>query len=89
MALTKENKTKVIKDNQKKDKDTGSAEVQIAIFTERINQLQGHFKDHVKDHHSRKGLIHLVNKRRRLLDYLKKMDESRYAAIIKKLEIRK
>jgi len=89
MALTKENKTKVIKDNHKKDKDTGSAEVQIAIFTERINQLQGHFKDHVKDHHSRKGLIHLVNKRRRLLDYLKKMDESRYAAIIKKLEIRK
>ena len=89
MALTKENKIKVITSFQKKPKDTGSSEVQIAIFTERINQLSSHFKTHSGDNHSRRGLIHLVNQRRKLLDYLKKTDKERYAAIIKKLELRK
>jgi small subunit ribosomal protein S15 len=89
MALTKDSKSKIITSFQKKAKDTGSSEVQIAIFTERINQLQDHFKGHVRDNHSRRGLITLVNKRRRLLDYLKKTDKERYQAIIKKLELRK
>ena len=89
MALTKEKKSKIIQGHQKKSKDTGSCEVQVALFTERINELSEHFKTHLRDNHSRRGLIQLVNKRRRLLDYLKKTDKQRYADIIKKLDLRK
>ena len=69
--------------------DTGSPEVQVALITGRINHLTGHFADHKNDHHSRRGLLILVGRRRRLLDYLKKIDSSRYDALIKKLGIRK
>ena len=71
------------------DKDTGSSSVQIALLTNRINNLTGHFKAHKKDVHSRQGLIKLVNRRRKLLDYLKRVDEKRYKELIKKLELRK
>lgn len=89
MALTKEKKESLIGKHKKSEKDTGSAEVQIALFTERINYLTEHFQTHKKDHHSRRGLITLVNKRRKLLDYLNKKSPDRYQAIIKKLNIRK
>ncbi|OGL45419.1 MAG: 30S ribosomal protein S15 [Candidatus Schekmanbacteria bacterium RBG_16_38_10] len=75
--------------HQTHDGDTGSTEVQIAIFTERINYLTEHFKDHKKDHHSRRGLLKLVGKRRRLLDYLKDKDFQRYKNIVEKLNLRK
>ena len=87
--LEKTKKTKIIEDYKVHTKDTGSCSVQIAILTERINSLTGHFKTHKKDHHSRQGLLKLVNQRRRLLDYLKKHEESKYQELIKKLEIRK
>lgn len=87
--LTKEKKTKIIEEHKVHPKDTGSCSVQIAILTERINGLTAHFKTHKKDHHSRHGLLKLVNQRRRLLDYLKREDEKKYQEIIKKLEIRK
>jgi small subunit ribosomal protein S15 len=89
MVLTKETKNKTIKKHQTHKSDTGSPEVQIAIITERINYLTEHLKQHKKDNHSRLGLLKLVGKRRKLLDYLKKNDESRYNKIIKKLKIRK
>ena len=89
MILTKETKNKTIKKHQTHKSDTGSPEVQIAIITERINYLTEHLKQHKKDNHSRLGLLKLVGKRRKLLDYLKKNDESRYNKIIKKLKIRK
>ncbi len=89
MAITKEKKKELLEKYKRSDSDTGSAEIQIAIFTERINYLTGHFKTHKKDHHSRRGLIRLVNKRRKLLDYLKRETPERYQAIIKKLGIRK
>ncbi|HPH78665.1 MAG TPA: 30S ribosomal protein S15 [bacterium] len=89
MVLTKETKNKTIKKHQTHKTDTGSPEVQIAIITERINYLTEHLKMHKKDNHSRLGLLRLVGKRRKLLDYLKKNDESRYNKIIKKLKIRK
>lgn len=89
MALTSETKKKTIKKFQIHHDDTGSPEVQIAIITERINYLTDHLKIHKKDNHSRLGLLKLVGKRRRLLDYLKKNDENRYGKIIKKLGIRK
>lgn len=69
--------------------DTGSPEVQVALFTDRINHLTGHFKTHKKDHHGRRGLLNLVSKRRRLLDYLKHKDEARYVALINALDLRK
>jgi len=89
MTVTAERKTAIIADNARSDGDTGSPEVQIAILTERITNLTEHFKIHAKDNHSRRGLLMLVNKRRSLLDYLKKEDASRYAALIAKLGLRK
>jgi small subunit ribosomal protein S15 len=89
MSLAKEIKEEIIGGHKKHEKDTGSPEVQIALFTERINRLTDHFKTHTKDHHSRRGLLKLVGQRRRLLDYLKKTDIQRYREIIDKLGIRK
>ncbi len=89
MSITNEKKQELIKEFATKDGDTGSAEVQIAILSTRISNLTEHFKEHHKDHHGRLGLMKLVGKRRRLLDYLKKKDESRYQNIIKKLGLRK
>ena len=87
--ITKEQKTTVIAENRTHETDTGSPEVQIAILTERIRQLTEHLKVHQKDNHSRLGLLKMVGKRRRLLDYLAKKDIERYRAIIAKLNIRK
>ena len=89
MSVTAERKQKIIKDNAQAKGDTGSPEVQVAILTERIANLTEHFKTHAKDNHSRRGLLMLVNKRRALLDYLKREDEARYAALIAKLGLRK
>ncbi len=89
MSVTAEKKQESIKDNARAKGDTGSPEVQVAILTSRINTLQGHFKDHHKDNHSRRGLLMMVNKRRSLLDYLKKKDVDRYNALIAKLGLRK
>ena len=89
MALEKGNKDAVIEQYRVHQSDTGSPEVQIAILTERINYLTEHFKSHSKDHHSRRGLLKMVSKRRRLLDFLKEEDSKRYKAILKKLNIRK
>ncbi len=89
MSVTAERKQKLIKDNARNSGDTGSPEVQVAILTERINNLTGHFKTHAKDNHSRRGLLMLVNKRRSLLDYLRRSDNERYAALIAKLGLRK
>ena len=89
MSVTAERKQKLIKDNARTSGDTGSPEVQVAILTERINNLTDHFKTHAKDNHSRRGLLMLVNKRRSLLDYLKGKDEARYNALIAKLSLRK
>ena len=89
MTVTAEKKQEIIKDNARAKGDTGSPEVQVAILTSRINTLQGHFKDHHKDNHSRRGLLMMVNKRRSLLAYLKKKDVERYNALIAKLGLRK
>jgi small subunit ribosomal protein S15 len=89
MSVTAERKQDLIKDNARASGDTGSPEVQVAILTERINNLTDHFKTHAKDNHSRRGLLMLVNKRRSLLDYLKGKDEERYSALIAKLNLRK
>lgn len=89
MALTHELKTDVIKQNRKHEKDTGSPEVQIAMLTNRITSLTEHFKSHRKDHHSRRGLLQLVGRRRRLLDYLRRVDAERYRAVLDRLGIRK
>ena len=89
MALTKDRKTELIGTFKTHEGDTGSPEVQVAILSERINYLTEHFKSHAKDHHSRRGLLMLVGKRRRLLDYLKTKDVQRYADLIKRLNIRK
>jgi small subunit ribosomal protein S15 len=89
MLLTKDEKAAIVKKFGKGDKDSGTAEVQIAILTERINRLTGHFEDHKKDHASRRGLMQMVGKRRRLLDYLASKEIGRYRAIIKELNIRK
>ena len=87
--LTNTRKTEVIGVYKTHDSDTGSPEVQVALLSERITYLTEHFKTHVKDHHSRRGLLKLVGQRRRLLDYLKGKDTDRYAALISKLGIRK
>lgn len=87
--ITKERKLELIKKFGKDEKDSGRPEVQIALLTERINDLTSHFEAHKKDHHSRRGLLMMVGKRRRLLDYLMKKDIERYRAIIKELNIRK
>ena len=89
MALTAESKTDIIKEYQTEDGDTGSPEVQVALLTHNINGLQEHFRAHKKDHHSRRGLIRMVNQRRKLLDYLNGKDASRYAELIKKLGLRR
>jgi small subunit ribosomal protein S15 len=89
LALTKDRKTELIGSYKTHDGDTGSPEVQVAILSERINYLTEHFKSHAKDHHSRRGLLMLVGRRRRLLDYLKTKDVQRYADLIKRLNIRK
>lgn len=89
MSLQKVKKNELIKTHAVHANDTGSPEVQVALLTERINSLTPHFKSHMKDHHSRRGLLKMVGSRRRLLDYLKKVDASRYQAIIEKLNIRK
>ena len=80
---------KIIADNARGANDTGSPEVQVALLTGRIEQLTGHFKIHKKDHHSRRGLLQLVNRRRSLLDYLKSKDNARYKALIEKLGLRR
>ena len=89
MSITTERKAEVIKSNATKAGDTGSPEVQVAILTERITNLTGHFKTHVKDNHSRRGLLKLVSQRRQLLDYLRRTDEKRYKGLIEKLGIRR
>jgi small subunit ribosomal protein S15 len=89
VALTKDRKTELIGSYKTHDGDTGSPEVQVAILSERINYLTEHFKAHAKDHHSRRGLLMLVGRRRRLLDYLKTKDAQRYADLIRRLNIRK
>jgi small subunit ribosomal protein S15 len=89
MTITAERKDALIKEHGRAEGDTGSPEVQIAILTERIVNLTGHFKGHAKDNHSRRGLLMMVNKRRSLLDYLRKTDGDRYTALIAKLGLRK
>ena len=89
MSITAERRQDVIKDNARAEGDTGSVEVQVAILTERIKNLTDHFKGHAKDNHSRRGLLMMVNKRRSLLDYLRKKDGDRYLALIAKLGLRK
>ena len=89
MSVTAEKKTEIIKDNATAKGDTGSPEVQVAILTERIRNLTEHFKGHAKDNHSRRGLLMMVNKRRSLLDYLRKTEGQRYLDLIAKLGLRK
>jgi len=89
MSITAERKAEVIKTKATKSGDTGSPEVQVAILTERITNLTEHFKTHVKDNHSRRGLLKLVSQRRQLLDYVRRSDEARYKTLIEKLGIRR
>ena len=89
MALAKEAKSALIQQYKTHDRDTGSPEVQIAILTNRITYLTEHFRGHSKDHHSRRGLLLMVSRRRRLLDYLRRYDEERYKAVITRLGIRR
>jgi len=89
MSITAERKAEVIQSNARAEGDTGSPEVQVAILTDRIKALTEHFNDHHKDNHSRRGLLQMVNKRRSLLDYLKRKDVDRYNALISKLGLRK
>jgi len=89
MSITTERKLALIKEHGRGKDDTGSPEVQVAILSERINNLTEHFKSHKKDNHSRRGLLQMVSQRRRLLDYLKDRDAGRYQAIIEKLGLRK
>jgi small subunit ribosomal protein S15 len=89
MALQVAQKAQVVKQYQRSGKDTGSTEVQIALLTERINSLSGHFKSHVKDFHSRRGLLKMVSQRRKLLDYLRRTDADKYRSIIERLSLRK
>jgi small subunit ribosomal protein S15 len=89
MSLTKEQKTELIGKYGRSATDTGSAEVQIALLTERINELTGHLREHVKDHHSRRGLLKLVGQRRRMLRYLERNDLERYRALVAELGLRR
>ena len=88
MSITKDNKNNIINEFSKNDKDTGSTGVQIAVLTERIKNLTEHFKTHNKDNHSKRGLVALVNKRKKLLNYLSNKNKSEYSELIKKLNIR-
>ena len=89
MSITAERKQEIIKEHGRGKDDTGSPEVQVAILTQRINTLTDHFKSHAKDNHSRRGLLMMVNKRRSLLDYLRREDHERYTDLIAKLGLRK
>jgi small subunit ribosomal protein S15 len=89
MSITADRKQELMKEYATKDGDTGSPEVQVAILSERISNLTEHFKSHVKDNHSRRGLLKLVSQRRRLLDYLKSRDEARYQTLISRLGLRR
>ena len=89
MALHTDRKAEIMKEYQTKEGDTGSAEVQVALLTARIRHLTDHFKTHKKDHHSRRGLLKLVGRRRRLLRYLRNIDENRYKTLIKRLGLRR
>jgi len=89
MALSATQKETIIKDYALSEGDTGSPEVQVALLTANINDLQAHFKEHIHDHHSRRGLIRMVNSRRKLLDYLKRKNLDRYATLIKRLGLRR
>jgi len=89
MSLQVAQKAQVVKQYQRSGKDTGSSEVQVALLTERINSLAGHFKSHVKDFHSRRGLLKMVSQRRKLLDYLRRTDADKYRSIIERLSLRK
>ena len=89
MAITTAQKAQLVTDYQRGKSDTGSPEVQIALLTARINDLTGHFKSHVKDHHSRRGLLRMVSRRRKLLDYLRRSDVDRYRQVIESLGLRK
>ena len=89
MVLSTEQKQTIVKDYATSGGDTGSPEVQVALLTANINDLQAHFKQHIHDHHSRRGLIRMVNSRKKLLDYLKRKDVDRYAALIKRLGLRR
>jgi small subunit ribosomal protein S15 len=89
MAISVANKSDIIKQHARGTGDTGSPEVQVALLTARINDLSVHFKAHLKDHHSRRGLLRMVSRRRRLLEYLKRCDVERYRGLIEKLGLRK
>ena len=89
MTIAKEKKAAIVSDNARGQNDTGSPEVQVALLTARINDLNTHFSSHAKDHHSRRGLIMMVNRRRSLLNYLRKKDVNRYRDLIAKLGLRK
>jgi small subunit ribosomal protein S15 len=89
MALDAVRKAQIVDDYKQSEGDTGSPEVQVALLTANIEQLQQHFKEHAQDHHSRRGLIRMVNQRRKLLDYLKRKDASRYSTVIKRLGLRR
>jgi small subunit ribosomal protein S15 len=88
-TVIKEKKAEIVKKFARASSDTGSPEVQVALLTSRINELNGHFKDHMKDHHSRRGLLKMVGQRRSLLSYLKKTDLKRYTTLIQTLDLRK
>ncbi len=89
MSLTSESKSKIVADYARADDDTGSPEVQVALLSARISELTEHFGEHKKDHHSRQGLLKMVNKRRKLLDYLKAKDQGRYRELISRLGLRR
>ena len=89
MALSAEEKIEIVKGFQLSDNDTGSPEVQVALLSQNINSLQEHFREHAKDHHSRRGLIRMVSQRRKLLDYLRGKDQERYATLIQRLGLRR
>ena len=89
MAINAEMTAKIVNDYKRSDTDTGSPEVQVALLSARINDLSGHFKEHIHDHHSRQGLLRMVSQRRKLLDYLKKKDVQRYRDLISGLGLRK
>jgi small subunit ribosomal protein S15 len=89
MSITSAQRSQIVTEYQRAKGDTGSPEVQVALMTARINYLTGHFKEHVKDHHSRRGLLRLVSRRRKLLDYLKSKNDAAYRQLIERLELRK
>ncbi|MDH5434693.1 MAG: 30S ribosomal protein S15 [Gammaproteobacteria bacterium] len=89
MSLTAEAKAKIVAEYAQGEGDTGSPEVQVALLTHQINHLQGHFKEHIHDHHSRRGLLRMVSQRRKLLDYLKRKNQDRYTSLIGRLGLRR